>query len=71
MLSAYLLAHGIPCRWVGTKADKLSAVERAAAAARFEGFDGSRKDAAPLLVSAKTHEGIDRLWRDIRTSFSA
>lgn len=71
MLSAYLLAHGIPCRWVGTKVDKLSAVERADVAARFEGFEGPRKGAGPLLVSARTREGIDLLWRDIRSSFSA
>jgi GTP-binding protein len=71
MLSATLSAHGIPCRWVGTKVDKISAVERAAVIARFEGPEGLRKEDAPLLVSARTREGIDLLWRDIRSSFSA
>jgi GTP-binding protein len=70
MLSGYLSARGIGCRWVGTKADKLSAVERAAAAALFAATEGSGGE-PPLLVSAKTREGIDLLWRDIRASFSA
>jgi GTP-binding protein len=70
MLSSYLSELGIPCRWVGTKVDKLSAAERAAAATRFEG-PGEFGTGAPLLVSAKTREGIDVLWRDIRSSFSA
>ncbi|HEY7586158.1 MAG TPA: ribosome biogenesis GTP-binding protein YihA/YsxC [Candidatus Deferrimicrobiaceae bacterium] len=69
-LSSYLSAQGIPCRWVGTKVDKLSAAERAAAGARFAGPGGDGTP-APLLVSAKTREGIDILWRDIRSSFSA
>jgi len=70
MLSAYLSARRIPCRWVGTKVDKLSAVERAAAFARFAGPEGFKAEAV-LPVSARTREGIDRLWRDIRSSFSA
>jgi GTP-binding protein len=70
MLSAYLSAHRIPCRWVGTKVDKLPAAERAAVCARVAGRDGG-KEKEPLLVSARTREGIDLLWRDIRSSFSA
>jgi GTP-binding protein len=70
MLSGYLSANGIRYRWVGTKADKLSASERGAAAARFAAPEGSGAE-PPLLVSVKTREGIDRLWRDIRSSFSA
>jgi GTP-binding protein len=70
MLSSYLSGLGIPFLWVGTKVDKLSAAERAAAVARFEG-PGGPGIGAPLLVSAKTREGIDILWRDIRSSFSA
>jgi GTP-binding protein len=69
MLSAYLSAHGVPCRWVATKVDKLSAAERAAVGARLAGPDGG-KGREPLLVSARTREGIDLLWRDIRASFS-
>jgi GTP-binding protein len=69
MLSAYLSAHGVPCRWVATKVDKLSAAERDAVGARLAGPDGG-KGREPLLVSARTREGIDLLWRDIRASFS-
>ena len=71
MLSSYLSQRGIPTRWIGTKVDKLSASERAAVAARFADPAGSGKGSEPLLVSASTREGIERLWRDIRTSFSA
>lgn len=71
MLSSYLSRHGIPFRWVGTKADKLSSVERAAATACVAGPEGPGKGEEPLLVSARTREGIDRLWRDIRSTFSA
>ena len=53
------------------KADKLSAVERAAATARFAGPQGPGTGQEPLLASARTREGIDLLWRDIRNAFSA
>lgn len=71
MLSSYLSLRGIPNRWIGTKVDKLSSSERAAVSARFAGPGGSSKGSEPLLVSAATREGIDLLWRDIRSSFSA
>ncbi|HSL92376.1 MAG TPA: ribosome biogenesis GTP-binding protein YihA/YsxC [Candidatus Limnocylindrales bacterium] len=71
MLSSYLSKQGIPCRWIGTKVDKLSSADRAAVTARFAGPEGSGKGSEPLLVSARTREGIDLLWRDIRSSFSA
>jgi GTP-binding protein len=71
MLSSYLSLRGIPTRWIGTKVDKLSSSERAAVSARFAGPGGSSKGSEPLLVSASTREGIDLLWRDIRSSFSA
>jgi GTP-binding protein len=71
MLSSYLSKQGIPTRWIGTKVDKLSPVERAAIPARFADPEGPGKRVEPLLVSARTREGIDLLWRDIRSSFSA
>lgn len=71
MLSSYLSKQGLPARWVGTKVDKLSSVERTAVPARFAGPEESGKGSEPLLVSARTREGIDLLWRDIRSSFSA
>lgn len=71
MLSSYLSLRGIPTRWIGTKVDKLSSSERTAVPARFADPRGSSKGSEPLLVSASTREGIDLLWRDIRSSFSA
>ena len=71
MLTEYLSALGIPYRWVGTKVDKLSAGERRALPARFTGPDWLEKGGPPLLVSARSREGIDRLFGDIRGSFSA
>lgn len=71
MLAEYLEGLRIPFRWVGTKIDKLSAAERRTLQARFPGPDRRGTGAPPLLVSARTREGIDLLWRDIRSSFSA
>jgi len=70
MLSDYLAERRIPCRWVGTKADTLKAGERAAALARFSGPGLLERGGAPALVSTRTREGIDALWKDIRSSFS-
>jgi GTP-binding protein len=71
MLAGYLAAHRIPYRWVGTKVDKLKAAERAGARARFEGPSWLGEGGEPAMVSVKTREGIDRLWGDIRSTFSA
>lgn len=71
MLSEYLAEHGIPCRWVGTKVDTVKAGERAAVVARFSGPAWMERGGPPALVSARTREGIDALWKDIRSSFSA
>jgi GTP-binding protein len=70
-LAEYLSARGIPYRWVGTKADKLSARERGEAEARFEVAEWIVRGGPPLFVSAKTKEGVSLLWKDIRASFSA
>lgn len=71
MLAGYLAERGISHRWVGTKADKLGPRERRAAAAGFTGEEWLASGGVPVLVSARTKEGIDLLWRDIRAAFSA
>jgi GTP-binding protein EngB required for normal cell division len=70
-LAEFLSARSVPYRWVGTKVDKLSAREKAAAAARFDGEPWLAGGGAALLTSARTKAGIDRLWRDVRAAFSA
>lgn len=70
-LAAYLAERRIPHRWVGTKADKLTPRERRDAEARFAAGEGLETAGTPVFVSARTKEGIDRLWRDIRAAFSA
>ncbi len=70
-LAAFLAARAVPYRWVGTKGDKLSAREMVAAAARFDGEPWLAGGGPALLTSARTKAGIDLLWRDIRTAFSA
>ena len=70
MLSDYLAERRIPCRWVGTKADTLKSGERAAALARFSVPGLHERGGAPAMVSIRTREGIDALWKDIRASFS-
>ncbi len=69
-LAEYLAGLGIPYRWVGTKVDKVPAGERAAAAGRFRGAPWLEKGGLPMLVSARTREGIDRLFGEIRKIFS-
>ncbi len=71
MLAGYLAERGIPHRWVGTKADKLGARERRDAEAGFTGGEWLVSGGVPVFVSARTKEGIDLLWRDIRAAFSA
>lgn len=71
MLSEYLAGLSIPFRWVGMKIDTVKAGERAAAAGRFAGSKSLETGGAPAMVSARTREGIDALWGDIRAAFSA
>lgn len=71
MLSDYLAGLGVPFRWVGTKADAVKAGERGAATAMFSGAEWLARGGPPAFVSAKTREGIDALWKDIRSSISA
>ena len=70
-LAAFLAARTVPYRWVATKGDKLSARGRTAAAARFEGEPWLAGGGPVRMTSARTKEGIDLLWRDIRAAFSA
>lgn len=70
MLAAYLAAHGVPYRFVATKADKVKAREKAGLLARFSGEERLDRGGPPVAVSARTRDGIDRLWRDIRGAFS-
>jgi len=70
-LAAFLAARAVPYRWVGTKGDKLSAREKVAAAARFDGEPWLAGGAPVLWTSARTKAGIDLLWRDVRAAFSS
>lgn len=70
-LADFLSAHSVSYRWVGTKADKLSARERTALEARFDGEPWLSAGGPVLLTSARTKAGIDRLWRDVRSAFSS
>jgi len=70
-LAAFLAARAVPYRWVGTKGDKLSAREKAAAAARFDGEPWLAGGRPVLWTSARTKAGIDLLWRDVRAAFSS
>ncbi len=71
MLAEYLAERGVSHRWVGTKADKLGARERRDAGGGFTAGEWLASGGVPVLVSARTKEGIDLLWRDIRAAFSA
>lgn len=71
MLAEYLFAHGVPYRFVATKADKLKPREAARQVSRFSGEEWLERGGAPMVVSGKTRSGIDLLWRDIRSAFSA
>ena len=68
-LAEFLSDRGVPYRWVGTKADKLGARERAAAEALFAGEGWLSAGGPAVLTSARTKSGIDLLWRDVRAAF--
>ncbi len=70
-LADYLAERGISHRWVGTKVDKLTPRERREAGGRSGRAEWPVSGGIPVLVSARTKEGIDLLWRDIRAAFSA
>jgi GTP-binding protein len=70
-LSEFLAAHSLSYRWVGTKADKLSARETEAALRQLTGEPWLDAGGPALWTSARTKAGIDRLWRDIRALFHA
>lgn len=70
MLAEFLRSHGVPYRWVGMKADKVKPREVARLVTRFAGEEWLARGGPPLLVSAKTRAGVDRLWGDIRSVFS-
>jgi GTP-binding protein len=70
-LAGYLAAVGVPYRWVGTKVDKVPAGLRPKAAARFRGAPWLDGGGVPVLVSARTGEGIDRLFGEIKRIFFA
>jgi GTP-binding protein len=69
-LAAFLAARSVPYRWVGTKEDKLSPREKAAATACFDGEPWLVMGGPVLPTSARTKAGIDRLWRDVRAAIS-
>jgi len=68
-LAEYLAAHSVPYRWVGTKADKLSAGELSEALRRFAGEPWLDGGGAVIWTSARPKAGIDRLRSDIRAVF--
>jgi GTP-binding protein len=68
-LAEYLSAQAVPYRWVGTKADKLSPRETAAALSRFGGEPWLDAGGEVVWTSARTRAGIDRLRRDVREVF--
>jgi GTP-binding protein len=69
-LASFLAARSVPYRWAGTKADKLTARERAVAERSFTGEPWLAAGSPPILTSARTKAGIDLLWRDVRHAFS-
>jgi GTP-binding protein len=71
ILSEYLAERGIPYRWVGTKADKLKSGERRTIPSLFSGAPWLDAGGPPVLVSSRTREGVDLLWRDLRSAFSS
>jgi GTP-binding protein len=70
ILAEYLAARGRPYRWVGMKVDKLKGRERGLVPGLFAGAPWLDAGSPPVLVSARTREGIDRLWGDVRAAFS-
>jgi len=71
MLAEFLVSHGVPYRFVATKADKVKPREASRMASRFAGEGWLARGGPPVSVSARTGAGIDLLWRDIRAAFSA
>lgn len=70
MLAGYLVNHEVPFRFVGMKADKVKPREIPGLSSNFAGEEWLARGGAPVFVSARTRNGIDLLWRDIRTVFS-
>ncbi len=70
MLAEYLSSCGVPYRFVGMKADKVKPREIPILSERFAGTHWLARGGPPVVVSARTREGIDLLWRDIRAVFS-
>lgn len=70
MLAGYLAERAVPYGWVATKADKTNAADLRAAAARFAGEPWLEAGGPPIVVSARTKEGLDRLWRDVRAALT-
>jgi len=68
-LAEYLSARSVSYRWVGTKGDKISPRETAAALMRFTGEAWLEAGGGAVATSARTKEGIDRLRSDIRAVF--
>jgi GTP-binding protein len=71
ILAGYLSGLRVPYRWVGTKIDTIKAGGRNGVLSLFSGQEWLAQGGPPMLVSARTKEGIDALWRDIRATFSA
>jgi len=70
MLAEYLFTHEVPFRFVGMKADKVKAKEFPGLSSNFAGEKWLARGGPPVFVSARTRNGIDLLWRDIRAVFS-
>lgn len=71
ILARYLAANGVSYRFVGTKADKLTASGLRAAQEMFSGAPWLEAGGPPVLCSASKRSGIDLLWKDIRTAFAS
>jgi GTP-binding protein len=71
MLAEYLIANGVPYRFVATKADQVKPRDVARQVLRFSGEEWLERGGPPLVVSARTRTGVERLWGDIRVAFSA
>lgn len=70
-LAEYLCTHGVPYRFVGMKSDRVKPREIPGLSSNFAGEMWLAEGGPPVLVSARTRNGIDLLWRDIRAAFSA
>jgi GTP-binding protein len=70
-LLEWMRAAGIPYRAVLTKIDKLSGNDRTRAVQAASRWLGSPPADGPLLVSARTGDGIPALWRAIDAACAA